>query len=65
MLFIAISCILLSMLCHSCSVLLFSLTETCISHGDVYQIKMEILGLKKGITTMLYVLDMVGSIRKC
>ena len=44
---------------------LFSRNETCISHGDVYQIKMEILGLKKGGATLLYVLDMVGSTRKC
>ena len=36
-----------------------------VSHGAVYYIKMEILGLKDGFTTLLYVLDMVGSTRNC
>ena len=35
------------------------------SHGHVDQVKVEILGLKEGVTTLLYVLDMVGSTRKC
>ena len=29
------------------------------------EVKAEILGLKEGVTTLLYVLDMVGSTRKC
>ena len=36
-----------------------------VSHGAVYYIRMEILGLKEGGTTLLYVLDMVGNTRKC
>ena len=36
-----------------------------VSHGAVYYIKMEILGLNEGITTLMYVLGMVGSTRKC
>ena len=36
-----------------------------VSHGHVYHIKVEILGLKEGGTTLLYVLGMEGSIRKC
>ena len=35
------------------------------SHGQVDQVKAEIVGLKEGVTTLLYVLDMVGSTRKC
>ena len=35
------------------------------SHGHVDQVKVEILGLKEGGTTLMYVLDMVGSTRKC
>ena len=35
------------------------------SHGHVDQVKMEILGLKEGGTTLQYVLDMMGSTRKC
>ena len=51
-------------LIHSYKNILFVLVH-CISHGDVYHIKMEILGLKEGMATLLYVLDMVGSTRKC
>ena len=36
-----------------------------VSHGAVNYINMEILGLMEGVTTLLYVLDMVGSTRKC
>ena len=34
------------------------------SHGHVDQVKAEIIGLKEGVTTLLYVLGMVGSTRK-
>ena len=36
-----------------------------VSHGHVHKIKAKIVGLKEGVTTLLYVLDMVGSTRKC
>ena len=51
-------------LIHSYKIIIFVLVH-CISHGHVYHIRMEILGLKEGNTTLLYVLDMVGSTRKC
>ena len=35
------------------------------SHGHADQVKAEIIGLKEGVNTLLYVLDMVGSTRKC
>ena len=35
------------------------------SYGHVCHIRMEILGLMEGGTTLLYVLDMVGRTRKC
>ena len=51
-------------LIYSYKIINFVLVD-CISHGHVYHIRMEILGLKEGVTTLLYVLDMVGSTRKC
>ena len=44
---------------------MISFTLCFASHGHVDQVKVEILGLKEGVTTLLYVLDMVGNTRKC